>query len=701
MVTFLLVAAIVLSTAGSLPNAVADSTANTRIASFTASESAGITTISGVLQYRNPTSGDFYPLNSSKVKFSWSAAGSALTSYMGEIYTDDKTSSTPGAFTYFWQHGLEPGEYYVQGTYDGETWAGYIYSACKENTQLMVRLRLKISVDSPTASVAQGDSLIVTVSIGTVNTDVAHPVSLSVKCPAKLFVTESFSLASGNTPLASRLRLDVLNVTEPGSYIVTITAKSDEDSSVTASTNLIVHVQQNTHTITVEIQGLPSDVETSLYIDGVVIESMGTGTTTLTISNKTRTISVMKEIVSGDTLYSCETYSKPADVSGADSFVFKYVTEYRMKISGDLPQSIVCKLILIVDDQDRSDSEFKPRQGYNDFLPKDATVSFAISPNYITTTQVNYKFREWRELTTGQVISVSNSTADGLFVVKLSGPLDLRAYYDKWATVTIRTNLPSELSTNLEIGVVGSEKKNVAVAGSVAYQAGEFLAGAAFECTIPQDQLVLYNTGGNVRYEFQGLTPPSPITLEQHTTICINYTTKYKVEVTSRFPNAVLQPLGGVGWYEPGHIATLQVIEETKDNYGIPYIFDGWAGGVSSNETIVSFPVVVPVDIEVQWKLNWFFLLTLGGGFVGVLVPSAIVIKKKVLVRTVWRKKKPPSKKNDNEEGGLSDSDLRVYNYIMAKGGSLKISEAETDLEMSRDAIKESIAALRERQLLR
>jgi hypothetical protein len=700
MVTILLVTAIILSIGASLPNVLADD-ANTRVASFTASESGGIATASGILQYRDPATGDFHPLNSSKVKLYWWAAGSALTTYVGEIYTDDKTSSTPGAFTFFWQHGLEPGEYYVKGKYDGETWALRTYKACEENTQLMVRLRLKISVDSPTASAAQGDSVTVTVSIGTVNTNVAHPVSLSVKCPAKLFVTESFSLASGNTPLVSKLRLDVLNVTQPGSYIVTITAKSDEDSSVTTNTNLIVHVQQNTRTITVEIQGLPSDVEASLYIDGVVIESMGTGITTLTISNKTKTVSVLKEIVSGDTLYSCEEYTGPADVKGTDSFVFKYVTEYRMKISGDLPQSIVCKLILMVDDQERSDSEFKPRQGYDDFLPKDATVSFAISPNYITTTQVNYKFREWRELTTGQVMSVSNSTADGLFVVKLSEPLDLRAYYDKWATVTIRTNLPSELSTNLQIGVVGSEKKNVAIPGSVAYQAGEFLAGAAFECTIPQDQLVLYNTGGNVRYEFQGLTPPSPITLEQHTTIYINYTTKYKVQVTSRFPDVVLQPPGGVGWYEPGQIATLQVIEEAKDNYGIPYLFDGWAGGVSSNETIVSFPVMAPVDIEVQWKLNWFFLLTLGGGFVGVLVPSAIVVKKKLLVDTRWRKKKAPSKKRDGDQGGLSDSDLRVYNYIMAKGGSLRISEAETDLEMSRDAIKESIAALRERQLLR
>ncbi len=697
--TFLMVTAITIALAGNLANVLAVD-ANTRIGDFKATESGGIATVTGVLQHRD-AAGDFRPLNSSKVKFYWWATGSALTTYLGEVYTNEKTSSQPGAFTFFWQHGLEPGEYYVKGKYEGETWGGYTFKACEENTQLLIRLRLKISVDNPTVSVAQGESVTLTVSVGTINTNDPHPVSLSIKYPTKLFVTETFSLVSGNTPLVSKLRLDVLNVTQPGSYTVTVTARSDEDSSVTSSTSLIVHVQQNTHTITVEIEGLPSDIETSLYVDGILIGSMGTGITTLIISNKTKAVSVLKEIVSGDTLYLCESYTKPADVKGTDSFVFKYATQYRLRISGDLPHGIVCKLILKLDGVDKSDFEFKPAQGYNDFLPKDTTANFAISPDYITTTQVNYKFREWRELLTGQIISVSNSTADGLFAVNLTRPLDLRAYYDKWTTVTIRTNLPSDLSTSLQIGLVGSEKKNAAVTGSVAYQAGEFLAGAAFECTIAPDQLVMYSSEGNVRYEFQGLSPPSPVSLEKHTTIYINYTTKYRVQIISRFPDAVLQPPGGVGWYAPGQIATLQVIEEARDQHAIPYTFDKWAGAISSNKTIVSFPVMAPVDIEVQWKVNWVFLLTLAGGFVGVAVPSAIVVKKKVLAQVGWRKKKNSSKKRDDSQGGLTDSDMRVYNYIIVKGGSLRISEAVTDLEMSREAIKESVAKLREKQLLR
>ncbi|HXZ98346.1 MAG TPA: hypothetical protein VED24_03155, partial [Candidatus Acidoferrum sp.] len=249
---------------------------------------------------------------------------------------------------------------------------------------------------------------------------------------------------------------------------------------------------------------------------------------------------------------------------------------------------------------------------------------------------------------------------------------------------------------------VGSDKKNVTVTGSVAYKAGEFLAGSAFECDIAQDQLVLYNAEGNIRYEFQGMTPPSPVSLNQHTTIWINYTSKYKVQVTSTFPDAVIQPPGGVSWYSPGQIATLQVTDQAKDKYGIPYLFDGWSGAVSSNETTVSFPVVTPVDIEAQWKLNWMYLLTLGGGFFAVAVPSAIVVKKKVLVRVRWPKKKSFKKRDNSQaaEGGLTDDDMQVYNYIMAKGGSLRMSEAATDLEMSREAIRESIEKLRKKDLL-
>jgi hypothetical protein len=709
MVTLLVVTALLLVSAASLGTVAATSTYSTLFSTLDAQESSGFVVITGTLLYWNGTTSNntrTSPIYLGAVNLYWTTSNSTTSTYtlINQVYTDaDGMFNSPP-----WSHGLEPGHYVIKAVYGGESRGNVIFNGCTRYVDLDIRLRLGISVDKPTVSVdnsGQGDSVTLAITASAVNSK-AHPsVSLSITNLANLLgngINATFTRLSGSTPLLSKLKLDFSNTTQAGTYTVVITATSDDDSSISQSINVYAYVQQITHTITIEVQGLPSGVSTSLCIDSTAIENIGTGTITLTISNKTKAVTVLKEIPSGDTRYLCDDYTQPADLGGSGSFVFKYVTEHRLKISGDLPPNIVCKLILNVDDTDKSDSAFKPAQGYSDFLPKDANVTFAISPGYITTTQVNYKFREWRERMTGQVIGVSNSTADGLFVVRLSRPLDLRAYYDKWVTVTIRTNLPSEMSTNLQIGLVGSEKKNVTVTGSVAYKAGEFLAGTAFECNIAQDQLVLYNAEDNIRYEFQGMSPLSPLSLDQHATIYVNYTSRYKVQVTSRFPDAVIQPPGSVGWYAPGQIATLQVANEAKDKYGIPYLFDKWSGAVSSNETTVSFPVVTPVEIEAQWKLNWMYLLTLGGGFLAVAVPSAIVVKKKVLVRVRWPKKRPFKKRDDSQDGqgGLTDDDMQVYNYIMTKGGSLKISEAAADLGMSREAIKESVEKLRKKDLL-
>jgi hypothetical protein len=108
------------------------------------------------------------------------------------------------------------------------------------------------------------------------------------------------------------------------------------------------------------------------------------------------------------------------------------------------------------------------------------------------------------------------------------------------------------------------------------------------------------------------------------------------------------------------------------------------------------------VEIEAQWKLNWMYLLTLGGGFFAVAVPSAIVVKKKVLVHVRWPKKALFKKRADSQgdQSGLTDDDMQVYNYIMTKGGSLKMSEAAADLEMSREAIMQSVEKLKKKDLL-
>ncbi len=681
---------------------------STRIYNFTAYESGGVVNIRGVLQYRDP-SGNFIPLNATKVKFYWWTTGSVSTNYIGEAYSDDKTSLDPGWFQYAWLHGLEPGKYYLRGTYEGgdsytaTNGVTYTFQSCQDDIQFRIPLRLSIALDNPTRSVASRASVKVTLTVAAVNSNNPHPVSVSIKDPSNNFVSGKFSPLSGNTPLVSKLTLNVPNLTQPGTYMVTIVATSQENSSVTVSTPLLIFVQQNTYTITVEIQNLPTTVQTPLYLDDSYIENLGPGLGSLTISDKTRIISVSKEIVSGDTLYSCQDYRKAVGswtgaAMSATSFTFSYDIKHRLKISSDLPQKIISKLVLIVNGTDQTNDHFNPAQGYNDFLSQGALVSFAITPSYITTSDVNYKLREWKDLTTGQLMKPVNATT-GVYDIILTRPTYLEAYYDKWVVVTIKTNLPADMSTKLQIGVEGSEKEPLNVIGSVAYPAGEFIAGSTFECVVDQDQFVLSNSGENIRYAFQGLNPPPPVTLEKHITINITYAIKYKVEVipNSVGASSILQPPGGVGWFASGDIATLQVRNEAKDKNGILYVFDGWTGSLSSGKTLVSFPVTAPMQIETRWKLNWAYFLTLGVAIIGVIAPTTMIIKKTICE---W---KELSKKNYTKARNQKATcvDQKLHKYIIERGGSIKISDAVKELHVTREEIKDSIRRLKQTRLRR
>ena len=693
---------VMLLTAVNVRRAAAQTSASTRISNLTATESGGLVAINGLVQFRD-AAGSFLPLTGVKVTFSWWQTSSSSATYIGEVYSSD----SDGSFYYTWLDGLEPGQYYLNAAYAGGdsfpvNGTTYDFASSETNAQLLVPLELSINLDNPTLSVGQGDSATVTVKVTAENSNNAHPVSLSMTSSSELFATESFSPQSGSTPLVSKLSLNVLNVTQPGTYVITVIATSQQSNlpAVTVSTPLQILVQQNTHTITVDVQGLPLNVQTPLSVDGTFIEDIGPGTVTLTISNNATFVSVSQEIVSGDTRYSCQGYSQAASDQSVTSFTFNYSTEYRFTIKADLPQTIVSTLVLNVNGTDYGQDNFRPALGFSDFYPQNSIVNFAITPSYITTDVVNYNLSAWKDLTTGNLMSPTNASSDGFYQITLTRPYHVEAYYDEFADVTIKTNLPSDMSTQLQIGMAGSANKTVNVVGSVAYPVGQFLVGSTFECDISQDQLVLYNSAGNTRYEFQGMTPLIPITLEKHTTVELNYSIEYRVQVASTFPSAILQPVGGSGWYAPGDMATVQVQNVAPDGYGFPYVFEGWSGALSSNETRVSFRVTSPVDLYAQWGPNWIQILAIGVVAVGLTVASALVVKRKI---RGWRsaKKAVPKKRAVMKKQGDGEGDLKLYNYIIDRGGSIKFSEAMNDLAMTREEINRSIGRLKESHMLR
>jgi len=474
------------------------------------------------------------------------------------------------------------------------------------------------------------------------------------------------------------------------------------------SSPLQILVQQNTHEISVNVEGLPTNIQTPLYIGNSPIENVTSGTFTLTISNNSTLLSVANEIFMGDTRYTCQVYSQSTSDQSVTSFTFVYSTEYRFTVKADLPQNIVIETLnLNVNGTDYSQSNIRPVQGFSDFFPANSIIDFGFTPSEIPTNNtVNYNFTEWKDLTTGDILSPSNATSNGLYQITLTRPYYLEADYEQLALVYIKTNLPPDMTATISLGMVGGANQTVNLPGSTSYTAGPFLAGTTFELNLPQNQLVLYNAAGDTRYEFQGMSPIAPMILTKHTTIQLNYAAEYRVSVVSLFPSATIQPAGGIGWYSQGDMATVQVSDSATNQYGIPYVFAGWNGAVNSNDTELSFPVVGPMEVEAQWGPNWTYLLILCGLGIGITIPVAIFAKRNLgravtLLRTERKKKvtkkQAPVAKVQEKEG---ERDLKLYNYIIDRGGSISIAEATKELGLTREELSQSIERLKENHML-
>jgi hypothetical protein len=459
--------------------------------------------------------------------------------------------------------------------------------------------------------------------------------------------------------------------------------------------------------ITINVEGLPSDILTPLSVNGTFIENIGTGSVTLAISDYAEWISVsqMLPLKPADTLYQCQNFNESVDMS-VTTLTFTYNVQYKLQLLADLPPTIpplpwLLKVnsTLEVIHSNSAPSKFPVPNGFSDFYPKDATIQFGLlNSSDITTKELDYKFTGWTDPTNGQVMKNAN---DGLLHIVLSKPMILEASFDRVVKVTFKVNLPSGFSTQLQMGVAGGDTKNITMASS--YVTGEYPLGSAFQYDVSQNKLLIFNANGDTRYEFEGFNPTSPITLTQHTTVVVNYSLKYRVRALSKFPGTILQPVGGIAWLAPGQIATIQAKPDVSDDYGLPYLFDRWTGTVTSNVTRLSFPVTRPVDVTVQWKINLTYLLAIIGGAAGLLAPSVLVIRKRIInysLKKVRKKSIPPIQPNQALKQGLSDDDMKIYNYIVAHDGMLKYSECIKDLGYERKQIERCIANLKASRML-
>jgi len=690
-------------------------TQSTRISSANASQSAvNLFSISGILENRTNTEPvTWTPLKiSERIELSWYTAENPATKRsIGEVWT----SPTTGAFQRYWQYELEPGSSYrICMDFAGDTTSTTTFRACNATAALYVPLVLSVTLDSPTMSILQDDTASTGVTATVENSKVLHTISLSTpKWPSNLFGSATFTATQGTAslgnPFKSSMKITVKNQTQPGTYYVTVSASAA--IGVTSETTLTVHVRQNVYTIYVTIRGLPPNIATKIYADKAQIaEIRGERTVNLVVSNKTVTISILREPPSGNplTLYLCEDSVRNAMESGArvTEFTFEYVTKYAARFTANVAPDLTLTLKLQVGTVEIKKA-FKPAQGHTtEFYPQGTRLAFTILPSYIPTeNDVNYRFNTWKS-DKGETLEPN---AEGSCEIVLDRPHDLRAYFDKYVLVKATTD-PSDVPVlKLQIGLKGSEKKVVDIGGPVTLSVGEYPADSVLEFSLDQNQFILTNSKADIRYVLDGFSAPNEILLKRHLTITIRYKVYYKLRVLSEFPEAVIQPRGGESWYLKGGLATIQVTEEAwgfeifSGIRPIRYVFDRWVGAIESNRTQpYPFVVLQPMEIRAVWRLDLRYLGMITAIFSAMVATSALGFKKFLIPKAREKLQERRVAKKITRLGltALREQDVRVFNCINGKKGTQKWSEIVNELGMSRERIEESVRRLKDAKLL-
>jgi hypothetical protein len=672
----------------------------------------------GTVEYLSATDNTWQPLSNAQVHVGNPQQGLGAQSWLG--YSSPTDSS--GYFDFTTQISLNPGMYSVWLYLTGSgvppfSDATYSYTFSDSNATASVYYALTITLTSDTYTintVPNGASNTATISVST-NSPVAYPVTLSATCPSGVFDAcqlSTTSVSPSTSPLTSKLTVHAPNSTSPGTYKIGVTASASIGIYPTSQTiQITVIVQKNTRSLVISIQGLPSGVQTSLLLDNGMSYALGSTTQTITVRNGTQWIQATQEIdsASGDTRYICSNNQQSTTDPSVSAFTFTYVTQYRLRITAtSLPAVKGMKLMLTVNGVNAS-KIFDPTVGFTDYYPANTIVTFTLTPSYVTTNTLDYNFTGWTD-SSGKVLTPP-------YMVTIMKPYAVDASYTQWVEVALSTDLPSNMSSIVQITTPDGGTNLVNLVGGTQYPAGIFTPGSSFQCNVPQNQTTLYGPGGpsgSVRYVYQLMMPASPIMLSKHTTIQIHYETQYKIQVSSQLPNTVVQPSGGTLWASAGSNVTVQVKATAQDSNWIPYVFDSWTGlPQATNQTNTSFIVNGPLTVGVQWRPNWTYILIMVGAVAGVTIPGTLLGRRKIMA---WResraeKKKVPEQgeettepvaKRKFEDLGTADNDgdMRLYNYIIEKGGSISIPNAMKELKMTREEITNSISRIKEKGLL-
>lgn len=518
---------------------------------------------------------------------------------------------------------------------------------------------------------------------------------------------------------------------------------------------------QTTYTVNITIQGLPPNLSTNIYVDGILNGTLNGGSsrdfTFSTASSVTHVITVAFYVPNSAGMNGTRYYEKDPSWAFATSgsHVFAYTAQYYLNV-------------------ETSFGTAKGEGWYDSGTNAQATLNdgqIEESPG------IQHAFTNWsgdasgNSLTSDPILmnqpkkAIANWKTQFQLTVKADPPSvqDLKGsgWYDagSQATFSVLAIVPADKDSRLRFDHWSGAFEGQSSSGTVlmdgpkvveAHYLAQYLLTIHYDpVTVPHafNETSWYDANTNVplgpalstvdlssveRLRFVGwfengkqLTGVSlNVFMDQPHELTLSYETQFYVDVRSSYGQ-----VSGSGWYDRGSTATITT-SNTAGSWPFTYTLADWrvdppSGKLSKSDGSWTISVDRPYVIEAVWNFEILPLAGLIGGsalaIVAVGVGLAVAYKRGMFTRgmTTFRPSKVaasqttvcskcgnrvPKNATFCQKCGASIAgaeqiglENKVYDYVVKHDGVISLSKASRDLGMSADQVKQAAEALKKK----
>jgi len=521
---------------------------------------------------------------------------------------------------------------------------------------------------------------------------------------------------------------------------------------------------ETTYTVTITIQGLPTNLSTNIYVDGILNGTLNGGAsrslTFPTTSSVTHVITVDFYVPNSAGMNGTRYYEKDTSwaFAASGSHVFAYTAQYYLNV----------------------ETSFGTAKGEG-WYDSGTSAQAALNDGQVEESPgIRHAFTNWggdasgNSLTSDPILmnqpkkAIANWKTQFLLTVK-SDPASVQdvkgsGWYDAdtQASFSAPPVVPADKDSRLRFDHWSGAFDGQSLSGTVlmdrpkvveAHYLAQYLLTIHYDpVTVPHafNETSWYDANTNVplgpalstvdlssveRLRFVGwfengkqLTGVSlNIFMDQPHELTLSYETQYYVDVRSSYGQ-----VSGSGWYDRGSTATITA-SNTAGSWPFTYNLADWrvdppSGKLSKSDGSWTITVDRPYVIEAVWNFDILLLAGLIGGsalaIVAVGVGLAVAYKRGMFTRgtTTFRPSKvavsqttacskcgnrvPKNatfcQKCGAPIAGADQTGLedKVYDYIVKHDGVISLSKASRDLGMSADQVKQAAEALKKKRRL-